>query len=111
PIPRTLHPCPTRRSSDLNIVTKAGTNAYHGDAFGFVRNKVFNARDFFATDRDPLKRSQWGGTIGGPLRRDKLFAFFGYQGTRVRSETFGMGSFVLAVANLHGDMSPMFSAS
>src|SRR5439155_2514128 len=65
----------------VNAVTKSGTNEYHGDAFEFVRNGILNARDFFATTRDTLKRSQYGGVIGGPIVKNKLFFFGGYQGT------------------------------
>src|SRR6202011_5301548 len=56
----------------VNAVTKSGTNAFHGDAFEFVRNTYFNARDFFATTGDGLKRNQFGGTIGGPIRKNRL---------------------------------------
>jgi outer membrane receptor protein involved in Fe transport len=69
----------------VNVVTKSGTNQFHGSLFEFVRNSVFNARNFFAAQRDSLKRNQYGGAIGGPVRRDRLFFFFGYQGTKVRS--------------------------
>jgi Carboxypeptidase regulatory-like domain len=82
----------TYSSAAVNAVTKAGTNQFHGDLFEFVRNQVFNARNSFATTRDPLKRNQFGGTIGGPLLKNKLFFFGGYQETTVRaapSESFG----------------------
>ena len=85
----------------VNVVTKSGTNNLHGDVFEFLRNAVFNARNFFAPltvklpngsivptrdmGRDQLKRNQFGGTIGGPIRRDKTFFFAGYQGTRLRN--------------------------
>ena len=59
--------------SVVNAVTKSGTNDFHGDLFEFVRNGVFNARDFFATKRDTLKRNQFGGVLGGRIIRDKLF--------------------------------------
>ncbi|PWU05119.1 MAG: hypothetical protein C5B51_15370 [Terriglobia bacterium] len=70
----------------VNAVTKSGTNEFHGDAFEFLRNGDFNARDFFATKRDTLKRNQFGGVIGGPIKRDKLFFFAGYQRTSQRSD-------------------------
>ena len=63
------------------MVTKSGTNQWHGDAFEFVRNREFNARNYFAATVDPLKRNQFGGTIGGPIKKDNAFIFFGYQGT------------------------------
>ena len=71
----------------VNVVTKSGTNQIHGDAFDFVRNALFNARNwgsnFSAYDhgRSQLKRNQFGGTIGGPIIHDKTFFFAGYQGT------------------------------
>jgi hypothetical protein len=95
----------------VNIVTKSGTNQVHGSGFGFVRNQAFNARDFFNATRDPLKRWQYGGGIGGPIRRDKIFFFGSYQGTRLRSETTGLSSFVPTVSNLNGDFSNFLSAT
>jgi len=65
-------------ASAVNIVTKSGTNKFHGDLFEFVRNYKFNARNFFATERDSLKRNQFGGTLGGPIKTHKLFFFGGY---------------------------------
>src|SRR6202043_1857926 len=53
----------------VNAVTKSGTNAFHGDGFEFVRNTYFNARDAFALVGDGLKRNQFGGTIGGPIKK------------------------------------------
>jgi len=70
----------------VNVVTKSGTNDLHGDAFEFVRNGIFNARNFFAPKRDTLKRNQFGGTVGGPIVKNKLFFFGGYQGTIQRSD-------------------------
>jgi outer membrane receptor protein involved in Fe transport len=50
----------------VNVITKSGTNQIHGDVFGFLRNGALNARNFFATKVDSLKRGQGGGTVGGP---------------------------------------------
>jgi Carboxypeptidase regulatory-like domain len=71
----------------VNVVTKSGTNSFHGDAFEFVRNPVFNAQNFFATPTTPdqIKRNQYGGTIGGPIIHDKTFFFAGYQRTAFRN--------------------------
>jgi len=75
----------------VNVVTKSGTDSFHGDVFEFVRNAVFNARawdaNFAAKDhgRDQLKRNQFGGVIGGPIIKGKTFFFAGYQGTRIRN--------------------------
>jgi len=95
----------------VSIVTKSGTNRFHGNVFEFLRNSAFNARNYFANTVDPLKRSQFGGTIGGPVIRDRTFFFGGYQGTRIRSNQGGQSSFVPTDANLAGDFSAMLSAS
>jgi len=73
-------------TASVNAITKSGTNAFHGDLFEFLRNGDLNARDYFAPTRDTLKRNQWGGTIGGPVLRDRLFFFGGYQRTSLRSD-------------------------
>ena len=67
-------------------VTRSGSNGFHGDAFEFLRNGDLNARNFFAPTRDTLKRNQFGGTIGGPVIKNKLFFFFGYQDTITRQD-------------------------
>src|SRR5437870_5330008 len=93
----------TYSSAAVNAVTKSGTNQFHGDLFEFVRNKIFNARNSFAPARDPLKRNQFGGTIGGPILQNKLFFFAGFQETTVRaapSESFG---YVPTPAMMAGD--------
>jgi hypothetical protein len=90
----------------VNAVTKSGTNEYHGDLFEFVRNGDFNARDFFATSRDTLKRNQFGGTFGGPVLphfRNKLFFFAGYQQTSQRSDPAQTIAYVPTPAVLAGD--------
>src|SRR5262245_4700524 len=69
----------------INVVTKCGTNQIHGSAFDLLRNGNFNARNFFATAQDTLRRNQFGGTGGGPIKKDKIFIFAGYQGTRERT--------------------------
>lgn len=101
-----LHP-----GAQVEVVTKSGTNQLHGDAFEFVRNGDFNARDFFAATQDTLKRNQFGGTIGGPIRRDKVFGFFGYQGTRIRTAPPSSITFVPTQAVLSGDWSQIESAA
>ena len=92
-----------KSGGSVNAVTKAGTNAFHGDAFEFVRNYQFNARNFFARNRDSLKRNQFGGTLGGPIVKNKLFFFTGYQGTKTRSDPGDTISFVPTAAMLAGD--------
>ena len=59
----------------FTAVTKSGTNQYHGDIFEFFRNEVMDARNFFALTRAPLRYNQYGGTLGGPVRKNKLFFF------------------------------------
>lgn len=100
-----LHP-----GAQVEVVTKSGTNHFHGDAFEFVRNGDFNARDFFAATQDTLKRNQFGGTIGGPIKKDKVFGFFGYQGTRIRTAPPSSITFVPTQAVLAGDWSQLLSA-
>jgi len=70
----------------VNVITRSGTNAFHGTLFEFLRNGKLNARNFFAATRDSLKRNQFGGTLGGPIIHDKLFFFFAYQGTTLRTD-------------------------
>src|SRR5438128_7801382 len=95
----------------INAVTKSGTNDWHGSAFEFVRNYKFNARDFFANTRDGLKRNQYGGTIGGPIRKNKLFFFGGYQGTITRQTPSSLRAFVPTPAMLSGDFTAIASAA
>jgi len=99
----------THPAGAVNVVTKSGTNAFHGDAFEYVRNYIFDSRNtafaaaspqdylgvpanvadaeaLAASPRDDLKRNQFGGTIGGPIKKDKLFFFLGWQDTIQRSE-------------------------
>jgi len=101
-----LHP-----GAAVNIVTKSGSNQFHGDLFDYLRNGDLNARNFFAPIHDFLKRNQFGGTLGGRIVRDKLFFFMGYQGTRVRATPNGTTSFVPTAATLSGDFSAMESAA
>jgi Carboxypeptidase regulatory-like domain len=89
----------------VSAVVKSGTNKYHGDVFEFLRNGDMNARNFFAAHRDTLKRNQYGGTLGGPIKKDKLFFFVGYQGTKTRSDPADLTGFVPTARMLAGDFS------
>src|SRR6267378_5461696 len=91
------------RGSQVSAVTKSGTNDFHGDLFEFVRNDLFNARNYFATKGSTLKRNQFGGTAGGPVMKNKLFFFGGYQGTTLRQDAKNMRSYVPTAAMLAGD--------
>jgi Carboxypeptidase regulatory-like domain/TonB-dependent Receptor Plug Domain len=78
--------------ASINVVTKGGTNEFHGAAWEFFRNNALDANDFFfkqqqlaagqANEPQTLRQNQFGGTIGGPVKKDKLFFFGSYQGTR-----------------------------
>jgi hypothetical protein len=94
----------------VNAVTKSGTNQFHGDLFEFVRNYRFNARNAFALRNESLKRNQFGGTIGGPIRKNKLFFFAGYQGTTTRQDPNDTQSFVPTAQMLTGDFTTYASA-
>ena len=87
----------------VSAVTKSGTNDLHGSAFEFVRNYLFNARNPFARVRDDLKRNQFGGTLGGPVVKNKLFFFGGYQGTLTRTAGGGNIAYVPTPAMMSGD--------
>jgi hypothetical protein len=66
----------------MNIITKSGTNAYHGELFEFFRNDYLDAKDYFATGPAPLRLNQFGGNLGGPIIKNKLFFFVNYEGDR-----------------------------
>jgi len=70
--------------STTNIITRSGTNTFHGSAWEFLRNNALDAKSFFADSVEPLKRNQFGGTFGGPIRKDKTFVFGYYEGLRNR---------------------------
>ena len=94
----------------VNIVTKSGSNAFHGDFFDFLRNGDLNARPKGTYPssqpiRDSLKRNQFGGTAGGRIIKDKLFFFGGYQGTRQRSNPSASTAYDPTAATLNGDFS------
>jgi len=97
--------------SVINVVTKSGANQFHGDVYEFLRNKVLNSRGFFDTARPDFKQNQFGGTLGGPIRRDRTFFFGSYEGRRIRQ---GISSDVVTVptiAERNGDFSVDLSAN
>ena len=76
-------------SGVVNVLTKSGTNQFHGSVFEFVRNTVLNANDYASQlDTAPLHRNQFGATVGGPIKKDKSFFFFSYSGLRQTTSTF-----------------------
>src|SRR6202046_716821 len=66
----------------INVVTKSGSNAFHGDLFEFLRNTDLDARNYLSPTRGTFIQNQFGGTVGGPIIRNKIFFFSDYQGTR-----------------------------
>ncbi len=90
-------------ASAVGGVTKSGTNELHGDLFEFVRNDLFNARNYFATKASTLKRNQFGGTAGGAILENKLFFFGGFQGSTIRQDPADSQAFVPTAAMLAGD--------
>ena len=66
----------------ISVITKSGSNGFHGGAFDFLRNTDLDARNYFSPTRGVFRQNQFGGTLGGPIRRDKVFFFVDYQGTR-----------------------------
>jgi hypothetical protein len=89
----------------VNVVTKSGTNTIHGDVFEFFRNTDLDAKNYFSTDRGTFEQNQFGATLGGPIRRDKVFFFVDYQGTR---QTQGVDTGVIPVPSMEdrgGDLS------
>jgi outer membrane receptor protein involved in Fe transport len=93
-------------SSVINAVLKSGTNRLHGTAYEFLRNDAMDSRNFFAPTTPPLKQSQFGGTFGGPIRKDKTFFFGDYQGTRYLTGTTS-DSIVPSAAERTGDFSQL----
>jgi hypothetical protein len=98
-----------KSAGSVSLVTKAGTNEFHGNLFEFVRNGMFNARNAFATARDTIKRNQFGGTFGGAILKNKLFFFSAYQGTTIRQDPSDVIAFVPTAAILAGDFSAFAS--
>ena len=88
----------------VNVVTRSGTNDFHGSLFHFIRNNKLNAGNLFS-GRDSLKRNQFGGSAGGPLVRDRTFIFGSYQGTRERIATPGVPRTTPSEAMKRGDLS------
>src|SRR5438552_7345498 len=69
----------------INVVTKSGSDRFHGNAFEFFRNTSLDARNFFASERAAFRQNQFGGTLGGPIKKQKLFFFGDFQGTRTNN--------------------------
>jgi hypothetical protein len=89
--------------SQVNMVTKAGTNGFHGAAWEFVRNDAFNARNFFSDRVPALKQNQFGAAAGGPVIKDKIFFFGSYQGLTDHREAQSVEAAVPSSAQRAGD--------
>jgi hypothetical protein len=103
----------------VSAVTKSGTNDLHGDVFWFLRNPKVNATNPFVTAKGPdgrrltdgQKRNQFGGTVGGPIVKNKIFFFAGYQGTKTRTTPASTEAFVPTADMLRGDFTTIASAA
>ncbi len=98
----------------INAVTKSGTNKFHGDVYEFIRNYYVDAAGFFTNltqtpHKDGLKRNQFGGVLGGPIKRDKMFFFVGYEGTVQSTVSNSTYTQVPTIAMLNGDFSQITS--
>ncbi len=83
--------------AQINVITKSGTNHFHGDVFEFLRNTNLDARNYFSPDRGAFIQNQFGGTAGGPIAKGKIFFFSDYQGTR---QTEGTDTGLIPVPSL-----------
>jgi hypothetical protein len=90
----------------VNVTTKGGGNSFHGQIFEYVRNDIFDARNYFATAKDNLKRNQFGGAGGGPIRKDKLWFFGHYEGLR-QIDTVTSNAYTPTSAMFGGDFSAL----
>lgn len=106
----------------INVITRSGSNSFHGDVFEFLRNTALDARNFFSDTRGAFRQNQFGGILGGSIRKDKVFFFSDYQGTRTvegisSAETTVMslaerqGNFKDAAGSLTGTVSGPYTAS
>src|SRR5579863_6986410 len=108
----------------MNIITKPGTNVYHGEAFEFFRNDALDAQDYFTntltSPKVPLRMNQFGGNLGGPIIRNKLFFFANYEGIRQRTtainslyevpSAYVRSQFVAAMQPVLAQMAPLPAA-
>src|SRR5260370_796025 len=91
----------------VNMVTRSGSNGFHGSLYEYVRNHKINARNFFASTDDGLKRNQYGVSLGGPVIKNRTFFFFSWQGTQLRQRPPLSTTIVPTQAQRQGDFSTM----
>jgi len=89
----------------INAVTKSGTNQFRGSVYEFLRNDALDAKQFFALEKGKLRRNQYGGSLGGPITRDRTFFFFAYEGLRERRGVSTSNLVVPTAAERAGDFS------
>jgi len=105
-----------KASALVNVATKSGGNAFHGTIFEFLRNDIFDAKNFFDDPNapiPPLRLNQYGGTLGGPLKRDRAFFFANYEGQRIRrsiTKTFTVPTEAMRSGDFSG-LPPIFDPS
>jgi hypothetical protein len=92
-------------AATVQVVTKSGTNSLHGSLFEFHRDNALTARNFFAPTTPFLVQNQFGGTVGGPIIRNKTFFFFGYQGTTIHNAVLNNSAIPPTAAERSGDFS------
>jgi hypothetical protein len=94
----------------INAITKSGSNVFHGDLFEFLRNTSLDARNYFSPSRGSFEQNQFGGTLGGPIKRNKVFFYADYQGTR---QTQGTATGLIPVPSIQdrsGDLADLASS-
>ena len=97
-------PAVFRQPAVLNVITKSGSNQFHGTIYDFLQNDAANAKNWFATSKAPLRYNLFGGNLGGPIYRNKIFGFFDYSGLRSHSSSLSQNR-VPTAAERAGDFS------
>src|SRR6202045_1283605 len=95
----------------INVVTKSGGNAFHGSAFEFLRNTDLDAKSYFSSKRSTFQQNQYGGTLGGPIKRNRLFFFGDYQGQHTKQGQDTGQVAVPSLANRSGDFSDLITSA
>lgn len=95
-------------AGQINLITKSGTNQFHGSLYDFLRNSAMDARSYFSPTIPPLIMNQFGGTVGGPVLRNKTFFFFSYEGERLVDGATERG-IVPTAAQRSGDFSSLLT--
>ena len=102
----------TGTGGQISVVTKSGSNQFHGSVFEYLRNDIFDARNTFDLEKAPLRMNQFGGSIGGPIIKDKFFFFGSYEGYRLRSgvNLIEAAPSAFAKSNAVAAVQPLFDA-